>query len=115
MEGCQVLLKRYIESFTYYHPELSRKERIEVGRKQLFDFDYPFYDETKRAEFETKFINHFYLREIGSETMGSFKFNLDEYLNLNMPYWNKMFLSNLEEFPIFDDMDYTIDEKQKYT
>lgn len=45
--------------------------------------------------------------------MGSFKFNLDEYLNLNMPYWNKMFLSNLEEFPIFDDMDYTIDEKQK--
>ncbi|HAP6169405.1 TPA: hypothetical protein IYB51_002022 [Enterococcus faecium] len=108
-----MLLKRYIESFTYYHPELSRKERIEVGRKQLFDFDYPFYDETKRAEFETKFINHFYLREIGSETMGSFKFNLDEYLNLNMPYWNKMFLSNLEEFPIFDDMDYTIDEKQK--
>ena len=77
MEGCQVLLKRYIESFTYYQPELSRKERIEVGRKQLFDFDYPFYDETKRAEFETKFINHFYLREIGSETMGSFKFNLD--------------------------------------
>lgn len=108
-----MLLKRYIESFTYYQPELSRKERIEVGRKQLFDFDYPFYDETKRAEFETKFINHFYLREIGSETMGSFKFNLDEYLNLNMPYWNKMFLSNLEEFPIFDDMDYTIDEKQK--
>lgn len=108
-----MLLKRYIESFTYYQPELTRKERIEIGRQKLFDFDYPFYDDKLKSEFETKLINHFYLREIGFETMGSFKFFLDEYLNLNMPYWNKMFLANLEEFPIFDDTNYTIDEKQK--
>lgn len=102
-----VMLKNYIESFTYFD-DLPRNERIEVGRKELFDFDYPFYDETKRTEFETRFIKHFYMREVGSEVIGLFKFRLEDYLNLNMPYWNKMFETEELNFPVFEDFDYTV-------
>lgn len=72
---------------------LSNRDLIEKGRTQLFDFDYPIYDETYRAVFETHFIRKFYLREIGSETFGYFKFQLETWLLINMPYWNKMFES----------------------
>lgn len=106
-----MLLRRYIESFSY-NQNISRREKIEIGRKQLFDFPYPFFDETKRKDFETKFIIHFYSREIGSETMALFKMSLEDYLILNMPYWNKMFESELMEFPVFEDMDYTISEDE---
>lgn len=109
-----MLLRRYIESFSY-GKDISRQEKIEIGRKQLFDFDYPFFDETKRKEFETKFIIHFYMREIGAETVGLFKLRLEDYLLLNMPYWNKMFESELKDFPIFEDMDYTVTEDEKKT
>ena len=109
-----MLLRRYIESFSYGQ-NISRREKIEIGRKQLFDFPYPFFDETKRKDFETKFIIHFYNREIGSETASLFKMRLEDYLILNMPYWNKMFESELMEFPIFEDMDYTITEDENRT
>lgn len=109
-----MLLRRYIESFSYGQ-DISRHEKIEIGRKQLFDFDYPFFDETKRKEFETKLIIHFYTREIGAETVGLFKLRLEDYLLLNMPYWNKMFESELKDFPIFEDMDYTVTEDEDRT
>lgn len=79
---------------------LELREIIEnfTGSETLFDFEYPFYDEEKRAEFETKFISHFYFKEIGVETYGRFKFNLRERLNLIMPVYNKFYLSmNLEQ------------------
>lgn len=107
-----MLLMRYIESFSYGE-QISRQAKIEIGRKELFDFDYPFYDETKRQEFETHFIKHFYLRELGASTQSLFKFRLEDYLNLNMPYWNHMFQSELLNFPVFEDFDYTISEDEK--
>lgn len=107
-----MLLRRYIESFSY-EQNISRQEKIEIGRKFLFDFDYPFFDETKRKDFETKFIIHFYTREIGAETTELFKMRLEDYLLLNMPYWNDLFESELDKFPVFEDMDYTVTEDEK--
>lgn len=92
MADYTIELRRYIESHTH-DSSLPRKERIAIGRKQLFDFDYPFFDETYRETFETHFVTHFYMREIGFETIGLFKMRLEDWLDLNMPYFNQLFLS----------------------
>ena len=66
-----------------------------VENCKLFDFYYPIFDEEYRLTFERKFIEHFYFREIGSETVARFKFNLRSTLNLIMPYYNKLYISQL--------------------
>jgi hypothetical protein len=76
----------------------SVSEKIEIARKQLFDFDYPFFNENYRKDFETHFIRHFFMREIGFETEGLFKFNLETWLLIHMPYWNKVFESETYTF-----------------
>lgn len=81
---------------------------IEKGRKKLFDFLYPI-DENYKKEFETKFIRHFYFKEIGFETEGLFKFALEEWLNLNMPYWNKILESTHLEYDPLQNVDYKKD------
>lgn len=106
-----VLIKNYIESFSY-DENLPRDERIKRGRPRFFDFDYPFYDESKREEFEIRLIKHFYMRE-SVETIGLTKWRLEDYLNLNMPYWNKMFESELKDFPVFEDFEMTIKQTEK--
>jgi hypothetical protein len=95
MSSYTLQLREYIEQVTQDINSLSISDRIEAGRKQLFDFDYPVIDETHKKDFETKFIRKFYMREIGYETEGLFKFNLETWLTLNMPYWNKMIESEI--------------------
>ncbi len=92
MADYTIELRRYIDSFSY-GSSLPRKEILDKGRRQLFDFDYPFFDEDYRETFETHFVTHFYMREIGFETIGLFKMRLEDWLNLNMPYYNQLFLS----------------------
>jgi hypothetical protein len=74
------------------------KDKIEIARTKLFDFDYPIFNETYKKDFETHFIRNFFMREIGFETDGLFKFYLENWLVINMPYWNKMFESELLSF-----------------
>lgn len=83
-------LSNLIEMVSQETDTLSFDERIDKGREWLFDFDYPYFKEETRKDFETHFIYHFYNREIGFETEQLFKFKLRTWLNLNMPYWNKM-------------------------
>lgn len=91
-------LMNIIQMYTQNNELMSERERIEVGRKHLFNFKYPFYDEQKRKEFETKFIRKFYTREIGFETEGLFKFELETWLLIRMPYYNQLFRSELIKF-----------------
>lgn len=90
-------LREIIEQVTQFE-EMSHTERIKKGHSNLFDFDYPIFDEAYRNVFETHFIRNFYMREIGFETEGLFKFRLETWLNINMPYYNKLFESELIEF-----------------
>lgn len=94
-------LREIIEHYTQDQPNLSTDERIEVGRKHLFDFHYPFFSQEYKQEFETHFIRHFYFREIGTETEGAFKFHLKTWLMINMPYFNRLFESEQLEFDPF--------------
>jgi hypothetical protein len=67
----------------------------------LFDFDYPIFDEAYREVLENNIINHYYFREIGLETVGQFKWFLKAKLNLIMPLYNEHYLAN-ELFKTYD-------------
>ena len=67
------------------------KEQIEYARPKIFDFEYPFFDENKKAEFETQFIKHFFMYDLGLETPALWEFRLDEVMNLIMPYYNQLY------------------------
>ena len=46
--------------------ELSDMEVLEIARKKIFDFNYPFYDDLeKRKALETGILKHFWFDEIG--------------------------------------------------
>lgn len=91
-------LREYIEMWSQNEEGLSTKDVIEKGRTKLFDFDYPIFDPKYKAVFETNFIRNFYMREIGFETEGLFKFQLESWLKIHMPFFNKMFESELLVF-----------------
>lgn len=82
---------------------------IEKGRKKLFDFSYPIFDESYKSVLETKICLHYYTREIGSETAGLFKLRLKTKLNEIMPYYNKLYQSELLKFDPLTDIDLTTD------
>lgn len=74
---------------------------IAEAAPQFFNFNFPFYDETKRTEFEENFIRHYYMREIGLETTDYFFLRLEDKLNTIMPYFNKLLLANAKEYDPF--------------
>ena len=79
-----------------------------------FDFGldtYPIFDEAYRDGLNQKILDHFYFREIGFETAGMFRKRLQIKLNEIMPYYNKLYQSELLTFnPL-----YTIDVNKEYT
>jgi hypothetical protein len=91
-------LREMLEGYTQDMGELSIRDTIEKGRTKLFDFEYPIFDPTYKSVLETKFIRKFYTREIGFETEGLFKFQLETWLLINMPYFNKLFESELIKY-----------------
>lgn len=73
-----------------------------VSTRNIFDFDYPFYDENKRLEFEAKFIKHFYFREIGCPTIDRFKHYLQDKMLTVFPYYNELFKSASIKYDVLD-------------
>lgn len=76
---------------------MTLKEIIE-NKINIFDFDYPIFNEDYRKILEDKIIKHYYFYEIGTETVGKFKFYLREKMNLIMPYYNKLYESELIKY-----------------
>lgn len=76
----------------------SVNEILTTVAPKIFDFDFPIFDEEYRLTLETKILKHFYTREIGAETYGLWKLWLDRKLNEIMPYYNKLYKSELLEF-----------------
>ena len=63
---------------------------------KLFDFEYDFYEESKKEQFEQKFIDYFYMREIEHETAEVFKHELRTKLNLIAPYYKQLYETELK-------------------
>lgn len=74
--------------------------------RSVFNFPFPIFDEEYRPVLETKILKHYYTQEIGEETVGLWKLRLDTRLNEIMPYYNKLYLSELLEFDPLINMDY---------
>ena len=79
---------------------------IAKARTKVFDFSYPIFDEAYRPVLETKILKHYYTREISAETVGLWKLWLDAKMNEIMPYYNKLYNSELLEFNPLYDADY---------
>ena len=64
---------------------------LKDNKFNVFDFEYDFYDETLKPIFETKFKDYYRFHEIGFETVERFQHNLKAKLNLIMPYYSKLY------------------------
>lgn len=80
-----------VESYSQETPEISTDRKIAIALPQIFNFDFPIYSESYRTEFEEKLVRHFYFHEINITSIGAWKFQLREKLNLIMPVYNKMY------------------------
>ena len=63
---------------------------IAACRESIFG-NYPIFDEDYRATLETMILKHYYMWEIGAETVGLFKLWLNERMNEIMPKYNLMY------------------------
>ena len=85
---------------------------IEIRHIQnLFNFDYNFYDEEHKQEFENKFIEYFYFDYIGFETIDRFRQRLRELLNRKYPYYKQLYETELRT----KDIDFMLNKDLKET
>ena len=72
----------------------------------LFTFDYNFYSDNPKdkEEFEKLFIQWYYFREIGFETPERFKLKLQAKLNVIMPYYRQLALTEWEKVRTVEQM-----------
>lgn len=85
---------------------MSVSEIAENSAPFIFESDIPFFDENYRIPLEKKILRHYFLREIGSETEERFAFYLNNAMYELMPYYNKLYETELLKFnPL-----YTVDK-----
>ena len=65
---------------------------IDEAIPNIFDFDYPIFDESYRNVLNHKILKHYYTREIGMETVGLWKLKLNTKMNEIMPYFNERYI-----------------------
>lgn len=101
----QDVLMMYVWEDDLQHELTSTKQIINHSMHKLFDFDYPFYSDSLKEDFQKEFIRHFYMREIGSESIALFKMRLEDYLYLSYPKWTLLYESLTEDFRPFVNFD----------
>ena len=78
-------------------------EIIQKAIPYVFDFQFPIFDGGYRETLCAKILKHYYTREICEETVGLWKLRLAAKMNEIMPYYNKLYESELIKFdPIID-------------
>lgn len=87
---------------------------IDKSLSGVFDFDFPIFDENYRSVLEKKILKHYYTREIGLETVGLWKLKLNTKLNEIMPYYNKLYNSELLEFNPFYNINRTTKSNRNF-
>lgn len=70
---------------------------------KIFTSKAVFFDEEYRSVLCQKILKHYYLREIGSETVGIWKLWMNTRLEEIMPFYNQLYKSALLDFnPLYD-------------
>lgn len=78
--------------------ETETSKVIPAAAPILFNFPFDFYDESGKQEFQEKWIRHFYMREIGFETIDYFLLRLQDKFDTILPYYNGLFKAAKTEF-----------------
>lgn len=86
-------------------------EIVDKCWNKIFTTDCEFFDEEYRPFLCKKILKHFYLREIGCETVGIWKLWMNTRLTEIMPYFNQLYQSQLLEILPFVDTNYTESQK----
>ena len=82
---------------------------------KVFDFDFPIFDDTYKPVLCKKILKHYYTREICEETVGLWKLRLDSRMNEIMPYFNKLYDSELISIAPLVNNRYTVNGQKKKT
>ena len=83
---------------------------ITQSRREIFNFEYPIFSDEYKETLEKKILRHFYTREIGFETYGLWHLKLQTKMVEIMPYYNKLYESELLEHSPLEDTNYYEDE-----
>ena len=77
--------------------------------------NYPIFDENYRSVLNNYILRHFWMREIGFETVGEFDLYLTNTMNEIMPYYNGMFKMAMSEIDPLTNYKYTetLDKTEK--
>lgn len=96
---------RYVceEAIGLKHSSANAYDVIREARPLVFNFPYPIFDVNYKQTLEEKIMAHYYMREIGAETVGLWKFYLQRKMNEIMPYYNQLYESALIEFNPMED------------
>lgn len=71
-----------------------------------------FFDEKYRETLYKKVLKHYYLREIGCESVGVWQLWVNERFEMIMPYYNQLYKSSLLEFEPLQDVNVTTKSKR---
>lgn len=92
----RTFVTQWVKDAGYYNPAMPEwKQDFSPAYARLGLDEYPIYDESKRRQLNDKFIRHYWMREIGCETVGHFCLWCSNTFNEIMPYYNKMYETEL--------------------
>lgn len=92
----RTFVTQWVKDARYYNPAMPEwKQDFSPAYARLGLNEYPIYDESKRRQLNDKFIRHYWMREIGCETVGHFCLWCSNTFNEIMPYYNKMYETEL--------------------
>lgn len=92
----RTFVTQWVKDSGYYNQAMPEwKQDFSPAYARLGLDEYPIYDESKRRQLNDKFIRHYWMREIGCETVGHFCLWCSNTFNEIMPYYNKMYETEL--------------------
>lgn len=115
------ILRSYLVSKHGYTMKNAMTEKystvIATTHSDLFDFNYPIYDESQRERFETMILKYYFQRDISAETVGQFKLWADDLLNRIMPKYNTLYNAIIENEikPLYNDYEVETISRQNQT
>lgn len=77
--------------------------------------NFVIFDESYREKLVSKVLKHYYLREIGAETVGVWMLWMNTKFEEIMPYYNQLYESAKLKFEPFYDVDYTRSSQRDVT
>lgn len=80
---------------------------LDTATPLLFGFEFPIFSADYKIPLGRKILEHYYTREIGFETVGLWKMKLQTKLREIMPYYNKLYESELMKYDLFTDVNLT--------